>query len=68
MQSEMSGINAHKIPLNKNNGLALKTILSIDDSLPVLSLDDENLNLKDIKVLKNSENFISSKVQSILNV
>ena len=56
MQSEMSVINAHKIPLNKSNGLALKTILSIDDSLNVLSLDDVNLNLKDIKELTNSEN------------
>ena len=67
MQSEMSVINTHKIPLNKSNGLALKTILSIDDSLTVLSLDDVNLNLKDIKELTNSEKFISSKVQSISN-
>ena len=68
MQSEMSVINAPKIPLNKSNGLGLKTILSIDDSLNVLSLDDVNLNLKDIKKLTNSEKFISSNVQSISNV
>lgn len=68
MQSEMSVINAHKIPLNKSNDLGLKTILSIDDTLTVLSLDNEKLNLKDIKELTNSEEFISYKVQSIFNV
>ena len=37
-------------------------ILSIDDTFTVLSLDNEKLNLKDIKELANNEKYISSKV------
>ena len=65
MQSEMSAINVHKMPLNKSNDLAFKKISSIDDTFTVLSLDNEKLNLKDIKDLINNEKYISSKVQSI---
>ena len=68
MQSEMSAINVHKMPLNKSNDLAFKNISSIVDTFTVLSLDNEKLNLKDIKELTNSEKYISSKVQSISNV
>ena len=68
MQSEMSAINVHKMPLSKSNYLAFKNISSIDDTFTVLSLDNEKLNSKDIKDLTNSEKYISSKVKSISNV